>query len=317
MNLIKCLKPKSYKVGDGISASLTWVVRTDADHDPASVRKVDGFPAPGDKCPFDSRIEARSISVEMVDCRTFLASVEYSSAGAGSNTPNYGNKPWNKPPKISYSTEKRMEVVELGYAGDESSKPDARITNSAGDPYDTPPQLPVNCRRIRIEWNARSFDESKFAYFWGTINRDNIVIDGKTYAKKQLLLEDILPQPVTDDDGTNYVSVSADILYHPKGHNFKPLELGWKARDRADGKIKKVYIDSSGTFVFDPGTDGKTKLITEPVLLNQTGYLIASTQDAMNKAKAVYGDHRYLALATWRSLAIPSIRGVRRKMGDS
>lgn len=311
--IVKCLIPDSHEVDKNVSSmSLPFLIRSDRILSQEEVKRQEGVPVIGSKCPLLPSLCAHRLAFNAYDGYTWKCVVQYSSE---SITGDYsyqgtGSKPWNRPPVISYEDDCEMVVQEKCYADDdqEGGEPTMAILNPAGDPYDNPPQVPRRFKHINIRWNVRSFKDSQISSFLDTINSNPVTIDGVPRAARTLYLETLLPQPMLTDDGVEYVEMTARITYKPWGFNFRPLEMGYNAVDPSTGKTRPVYVDQQGKFVFEP--EGNTR-ITEPVLLNENGRLLVNSANEARQATPVYGNKRYLKMTDWKGLAVPSVRGVK------
>lgn len=314
--MVKALIPDSYSIEKtAASMALTFLIRSDRILSTDEVKKQPGVPQIGSECPLSKSLFAQSLDFKAYDGMTWTCTVRYTSDASVKGGGNWswqgtGSKPWNRPPVIRYEDDAEMQVVEYCFndSGAGAKEPTFPMTNSAGDPFDPPPQMPRRFKHININWNVRSFRDSQIESFLDTLNSKAVTVDGVPRAERTLYLATLTPQPAVTDDGVEYVEMTAKITYKPWGHNFKPLQMGYNAYDPKTKKTRPIYIDKAGKFTFE--TTGTTR-ITEPVLLNEKGVWLAdNAYDARNVA-GVYADKRYIKETDWKGLKIPGIRGVK------
>lgn len=301
MTRIHPLIPDSFRVErQSNTLSVTWNVICDEPQTVKSVQALDGAPAYGSVCPIADWLRAVALDWKPVDAYTWQCTVQYSNT-YGEDVSGGVSNPWNEAPSIRYVPGAEMVVEEKYWYADGRQK---AILNPAGDPYDNPPQVPRYFTTIEITWNARRFDDRDVDEFKGTLNGNPVTIDRRGYPAGTLLLSELTPNP-TNDGKRSYVSITAQIIYKSYGHNFRPLFLGWKARESAGGDPKPVYITPKGKYVLAP--EGGSKAITTPVLLDAYGKLLGKDAEPM------YGNYQYLTAKSWSALQIPGIRGVKPK----
>lgn len=314
---IKALIPKSFTFsGTSTSVTVPYHIRTNENTNPESVRGLAGFPKYGSACPFAPGLTCESVSIETVNGRFFIAEATFTNEGGSSGGSDDPEKPWNDPPVIEPIEDRKNVIIERAYESEvhatSGTWPDMPILNPAGDLFDNPPQMEVIQTGVRISWAKKTFSSSQLDYLH-TVNSSAMTINGTSYPAQTLFLANFTAWKKSTPSGANYYSLQAEIRYDRDLHRFKPLFCGWKAIDPDDGIAKKVYINEDGEFGFDPA-DGEP--ITEPVLLDEDGQLLADTQDGMRDADAVYGDFILWPIESWSGLSIPSVSAVKRGAGD-
>ena len=309
MNRIHPLIPDSLRIEKNTQTmTLTWNVICDEPQTLQSIRDMPGVPAYGNICPIATWLKAASVDWKPIDAWNWQATVQYTNTlNTTTNSAGVGGtiKPWEEPPVIRYTPGVEMVVEEKYYKADGTQAP---ILNPAGDPFDNPPQVARYFTTIEITWNARRFNNNDVKEFKGTINEKPVTIDAQQYPAKLLLLSELTPNPV--NDGTySYVSITAQIVYKSWGHNFCPLLMGFRAKEKAsDAVAKQIYITPQGKYAF---TESGNKEITEPALLKLDGTLLYDGPKP--GADGNFGDYPYLTAKSWSGLAIPSMRGTKER----
>lgn len=307
MNRIHPLIPDSFRVERSAhTLTVTWNVLCDEPQTPRSVSELPGVPKYGSACPVADWLYAVSLDWKPIDAFSWQCTVSYSNALDESSAGSGDRAPWNEPPSIRYTPGSEMIVEERFYKKSENGKESREpILNPAGDPYDNPPQVPRYYTTIEISWNARRFNDRDIDEYKGTLNYNPVTIDGHAYPSGVLLLAELVPNPV-NDGRRSYVTISAQIVHKPYGHNFQPMFLGFRAVDPEDGETKPLYIDSKGKYTF---TAAGNKAITSPALLKADGTTVGDGPDP--KAEAQYGDYQYLRAKSWTALQIPAMRATK------
>lgn len=313
---IKAILPRSFTFsGTTASVVVPYHIRTSENTNPEAVRALTGFPKYGSACPFAAGLLCNNVSIETVNGHYYIAEATYSNEGGSSGGSDDPEKPWNDPPVIEPIDDRKTVVIERAYADETAAaaggEPTIAILNPAGDLFDNPPQEEIDQVGVRISWNKQTFNESQLSYLH-TVNSAAVTINGTTYPAQTLFLATFMPWKRSTPSGATYYALTAEIKYDRNKHRATPLFYGWKAVDYLDNTAKKVYIKDDGEFTFDPA-EGEP--ITEPVLLNSTGNLLASTQSAMRAATAVYGDFIIHPIKDWSGLNIPSVSAVKRGAG--
>ena len=309
MNRIHPLIPDSFRIEKNThTMTLTWNVICDEPQTPQSIRNMPGVPVYGNSCPLATWLKAASIEWKPIDAWNWQATVQYtnnlnatsSSAGVGGTS-----KPWNEPPVVRYTPGVEMVVEEKYWYANGKQAP---ILNPAGDPYDNPPQVPRYFTTIEITWNARRFSNNNVNEFKGTINGKPVTIDARQYPDGVLLLSEITPNKMNDGENT-YVSITAQIVHKSYGHNYCPLLIGFRAKEKAsDTEAKPLYITPAGKYAF---TESGNKAITEPALLKRDGTLLYD--GPRPGLDGFYGNYQYLTAKSWSGLAIPTIQGTKER----
>jgi len=313
---IKAILPRSFTFsGTTASVVVPYHIRTSENTNPEAVRGLTGFPKYGSACPFAAGLLCNNVSIETVNGHYYIAEATYTNEGGGEGGGDDPEKPWQDPPIIEPTEVRKTVVLERAYADATAAAaggdPTLAILNPAGDLFDNPPQIEVTVNGWRMSWNKQSFSSSQLEYLH-TVNSSAVTINGTVYPAETLYLDSFMPWKRSTPSGATYYALTAEIKYDREKHRFKPLFCGWKAVDYLDNTAKKVYIKDDGEFTFDPA-EGEP--ITEPVLLNSTGNLLADTQSAMRAATAVYGDFIIHPIKDWSGLSIPSVSAVKRGAG--
>lgn len=313
---IKAILPRSFTFsGTTASVVVPYHIRTNENTNPEAVRGLTGFPKYGSACPFAAGLLCNNVSIETVNGHYYIAEATYTNDGGSSGGSGDPEKPWNDPPVVEPVEDRKTVVLERAFADETAAggagDPSIAILNPAGDLFDNPPQIEVVETGVRISWAKQTFSSDLLDYLH-TVNSAATTINGTAYPAQTLFLASLSVWLRQTPRGTDYYTFNAEIKYSADKHRFRPLLCGWKAVDYLDSTAKKVYIKDDGEFTFSPA-EGEP--ITEPVLLNSTGNLLADTQSAMRAATAVFGDFIIHPIKDWSGLSIPSVSAVKRGAG--
>lgn len=311
MDRVITIKPKNIRIDSGTTAlPLDYLILCDQPQTPDSIRQLSGVPRIGSRCPYVSTLVCKNINFEPVDATTWRASADFSTREvSGDATVETEENPSRRRPEILYDYETVPVVVEKAFAHDADIFQELPIQNSAGDPYDNPPQTTRQLLKLSVKWWVRNFSDGYCEEFRESINAAAVAIDGRNYDKKTCKIVELTPRPFYTPKGQKFIEMTAIILHDSEGFDFRPLERGFNAI--FNGKKLPVYIDKNGKYTGDATADG-AKRITEPVLLDANGGVLTTNAADMINAEPVFGEFRFLKLADWSSLKIPSITAVKR-----
>lgn len=167
-----------------------------------------GIPALNAAHPGDSgaRVKSKQARRLSEDGRLlWIVTVTYSSSTATTTTPD---DPTDRDPVISTSS-RPFEFIPTAYFS--GTNWENGILNSAGDAFDPPPSIPKALTVLNIQMNLAAFDLDDIFDFRNTVNDDTITVAGKSFAARQLYMEDITARKATEN-GVDYYDVNYTIL---------------------------------------------------------------------------------------------------------
>lgn len=297
----------------GSTMSETKKLRFATAYNYGNIRTAPGVPLMFQRHPQHNQMVAKSISCNPIDPYNWEITTDY-------EIPNYsvpdfpetgGLKPWEFPPEIEVvPLPDEKQVVERYFLTEDMYwLPTGLIQLPTGKPFDDPPMMPIRARQITINWNAEEADDVDFEACEYTTNLASVTINGRAYAAGTLYMQMCYFNPARDDDGTLYYKCTAQILYRPDGHHFRPLFCDWEAV--FDGKILPVWkIKETGKWGPPPETpaDGDEK-VTEKVLLGETGALLTDDPALVSTLTPVFGDFQIYEEGDWSVLEMPTAIG--------
>lgn len=243
----------------------------------ASVEGGLSIPEYGSQHPQASAIVVSSIEAELVSDsqRHYKVTVEYTPFTTDDDDEETSTiNPVDEPAEISYGATGGTEA----YFMDHSSTP-KRVTNSAGDTFESNPERDVSDLTITIAKNQASISPSTFTEMANTVNSGTVVIDGTTYSAGQLKLS--APTAVktrgtyVNDSGetvsVTYYKVTYTFTARADGWNHEIVDVGYQylAPDPNDNTKKKLMPinDASGKQVKKPWTlDGLGGKLGDPAV---------------------------------------------------
>lgn len=190
------------------------------------------------------RLRSRRVTETEDYCR-WLVELEYSSDTAPESDPN---DPLSVPTRIRYGTARVAVALE-------KDRDDAPILNSAGDPFDPPPETEELHDTLTIVRNEVGYDPIAKAGYKNRLNEHAFF----GFAAEEVRCMDVTGEDLEGHPG--YYRVTYEFERREGGWRFRPLSLGFRAYDApADaGGTKRLVVDANG------------RPVTEPVLLASNG----------------------------------------------
>jgi len=188
--------------------------------------------------------------------------------------------PWSLPADISYSYGGEQKPLENCYAvyynTDEDTAVTVRgfrnkkVTNSSQQPFDPPRMYTEYFPIISVQRNTKgvNFDKDILAAYQGTINKDDITIDGMTVSQYQGQCRDYKAQPAWFTRPGQ-----SPILYYQETIEIVIKEENWIEKITDSGFYS--YSGGSLTRLLDTLGNG----LVEPVLLNGSGQKLGDGKD--------------------------------------
>ena len=281
--------------------TLVWHIECDSDQTLQSVRNVSGVPYIGMRAPLAANLAAVKIRFEMRTPRYFRAEVDYATLSVDNTVA--GDNLAARAPEIRYFDESELVPLEYCFVGSETV-PVTPVLNSAGDPFPEPPLVPRLRQRIEIAWYVTRVSAASLRTCFNTLNQTALSFDGAAYPAETLWCVRIQSAPHCNAAGTEYTRIELTLRYDPENCNCKILQSGFSARN-ADGKKYPIRL-FGGALSVEPDLGSR---ITEPALLDASGHLLADGDDA------VYGEFRFLRLANWSVLHIPTATAIHPGIG--
>ena len=301
MNTIRFAVPEDFTVTTRRSSmTLEYFIKTDKAQTPATLMKLPGVPKVGDRCPLLPALTAQNCRANMIDAHTFIMKVQFQTPSSSSSRSS-ADDPWDQPPRIRYRDDPRTAVTEVAFEDADSIAARLPILNSAGDPFDTPPQILKMRRRIEMTWYRRHFDDTVCDDIWNTVNRNAVFFDGRRYEAETLWCISLGSGNAISASGKEYYRIDCVFLYDREGFHYRPLQCGYRAIDPSDRVAKPVYVDDDGKYTFQ--SSGR-RPVNDPVLLNSIGEL------QRIRGNAEYGDFRCIRCADWSKLNLPKFKAV-------
>ena len=303
MNKIAFEVPQDYTLTrDRDSLKLIWHIECDTDQTLQTVRSLDGVPVIGACSPLAANLFASKIRFEMRSSRYFRATVEYTSAAAGTPQESADDLT-DRPPTIRYFDECEMVPLEYCYSGDEK-KPETPVLNSAGDRFPEVPLIPRLRMRIEISWYSARDMDGKLQQYFNTLNKHTLRLDGNIYEPHTLWCVRLQSAARYNTQGRKFTCMELTLRHDPENWNCKIMQTGYNAVDSSGLKYPIRLAD--GQYTLDQGSG---VLITEPALLDRSGKLLTAG------SAAVYNEFRYLPTADWSELDIPSVQAIHSSFG--
>ena len=303
MNKIAFEVPQDYTLTrDRDSLKLVWHIECDRDQTLQTVRQLDGVPHIGVQSPLAANLFASKIRFDMRSSRYFRATVEYTSAEplkTGESAADLSKQP----PEIRYFDECEMVPLEYCYSGDEAL-PATPVLNSAGDRFPEVPLVPRLRLRIEIAWYTSRDMTGKLQPCFNTLNKNALRLDGNAYDAQTLWCVRLQSSIKTNAAGKEFTRMELTLRHDPETWNCRLLQAGFNAYD--DDSLKYPIRLAEGAYSLEPESG---TLITEPALLDENGKLLPAN------APAVYAGFRYLPLADWSALDIPTAKALNSSFG--
>ena len=294
--------PQDYTLTrDRDSLKLVWHIACDSDQTLQTVRTLTGVPYLGARAPLAANLAAVKIRFEMHTPRYFRAEVEYATLSV-ENTVS-GDNLADRAPEIRYFDESELVPLEFCFTGSEND-PETPVLNSAGDPFPSPPLVPRLRQRIEIAWFVTRISASRLRSCFNTLNQAALSFDGAAYPAQTLWCVRIQSAPHCNAAGQEFTRIELTLRYDPENWNCKLLQCGYNAIDENGEKYPIRLLDGELSLAPDQGSP-----VTEPALLTADGRLLASGADA------VVGEFRFLRLADWSVLNIPSVTAIHPGIG--
>jgi len=192
---------------------------------------------------------------------------------------------------LSYGTAPYQVVAEQGYLWDGAAWGASMVPvrNSASDPFDPPPMVPVYNTIIRFrQTEAAGFNANDAVDLIGTINSTALTVCGMTIAAEYGVLRDISPEYIGDDgwESTYAIEVRRQYPLCPElldqGYNYLV----------ATKKREIRYSDISADYESDGDKADKDKPVSDPVPLDGSGGLLGA-------GATVYRKYRFGELVAW------------------
>lgn len=156
------------------------------------------------------------------------------------------------------------------------------IVNSAGDPFDPPPERDFSRRVAQISANVAAVP-SYLDTYEDAINSDSVTLDGKSFAAGTLKCGQLQISEWKERNSTAYREISLEIETSREGWNLELLDAGFRERDY------------SGNLVNIRNT-GDNELPTAPVPLDGSGNVLADPTPA-NAVVLTFQQYPSLAFA--------------------
>jgi hypothetical protein len=304
MNKIAFEVPQDYTLTrDRDSLKLVWHIECSSDQTLQTVRTLDGVPRIGSQSPLAPNLFASKIRFEMRTPRYFRAAAEYTSGN--SSTVNSAEDLSDRPPEIRYFDECEMVPLEFCYSGD-SDIQDTPVLNSAGDRFPEIPLVPRQRLRIELSWFTDKDMTGQLPGYFNTLNRNAIRLDGHEYAAQTLWCVRLQSSLRTNAAGKEFSRLELTLRHDPENWNCKILQAGFNALDDTGKKYPIRLADGEYSLEQDTGVP-----VTDPVLLDENGKILSAN------AAAVYSEFRYLPLADWNGLDIPTVKALHSSFGRS
>lgn len=177
-------------------------------------------------------------------------------------TCSYSNKaianPLTEAAKFNWTTEKKTAPLVRDYNAE-------WICNSAGMPYDPPPEYDDEIDIVRVRKNLAAMPAWWPGGFRRTMNSDIITIDGRSCAVKTVRMIDRTLSEVKEKSGISYREIELTLAIDPATWDLVLFDSGFAEINAADPTGDRIKITIGG------GTEP-----TQPVPLNGSGYKLSN-----------------------------------------
>lgn len=196
--------------------------------------------------PDDSALKLKTISYKLQGDSEIIwvATLKYGTP-TGSSGGDPDPDPLNRPAEYRWMGQADLKE----YSADINDK---ILANSALEPFDIPPQRYEGAWAVEVVRNVAPGDHGDFGAIHCTINDDDVVIDGSTFAEGQCLAV-YRDGPKMVENGTTFYQVTLEILIKPTGETWDDsiLDAGYNERDLITFDLTPI-VDVNGTEVRKP-----------------------------------------------------------------
>jgi hypothetical protein len=141
------------------------------------VSGTSGVPQIGDIYLYDFQAQCSRKNATYVDGNVWEVEVEFSTPDPGNGGPDQQDpNPLNRPAEIDWGDNRITVVSEKDHNGD-------AYVNSAGDPFQNPPQTELFLPTLTHTRNEATFSAADQWFYLGTVNLDNFMGVGEGYAR--------------------------------------------------------------------------------------------------------------------------------------
>lgn len=225
------------------------------------VRDAAGVPRVGDVYPDDLGATATRVSVEQ-DPGIFLlwrVTVEYETVTGNQNQAAEDEDPLNRPAELEWSFAQFTKVADQDIDGN-------MITNSAGDPFDPPPEIDDSRPVLRIARNEAGFSAATAVEFMDAVN-DDAFFGGQPGQVKVANISAVRQF----ENGIPFWRVVYEFHFRREGWSLQILDRGYRI---LVGGVPEPVVED----VKNPGGGTETfQEVREPILLNGAGLPKPST----------------------------------------
>ncbi|MDE2426776.1 MAG: hypothetical protein KGO96_12815 [Elusimicrobia bacterium] len=202
-----------------------------------------------------------------------------------------------------YLTTRQLGPDDAAYTGATPDRTGCGITTSAGEPYDSLPEIDDSRWSLHFSKNYDAQKMPSWLFSWDpdTVNSKTVQMLGRTFGPRTLKLAQPKFSDVQRENGVDFRTIDFDIDYDALGHTYKVADRGFSVN--VSGTVKKILL-GDGTYP------------TVPQLLNGSGGLLAGTGNtaanvpdtalAYIREGAVYPEQDFKLLPINESYIVPT-----------